>query len=307
MNSINDQENALEPAWADLPEGNAAGVFGKDDVLGTLNRQTPKSVLSAASTVKEGRVFPLNLSLSEPDPPLFNRKIADHHPFTTPRGNMDDYLDNFYPQSASHWDGFLHVPDKQVGFYNGHGVGVHGMHHWAEKGIVGRGVVLDLSEAILKQGGQDAYFESTAYTLEDLIEAQKKANVAFKRGDILMLRTGWISWYRGLSLQEKNEVKESRKAPGLLAAPEVFEFLWNNGFVALVSDSPGVETLPSVSEGSIHQKVLSRLGMPLGELWWLDDLYEHCKEQNNFECMVTSSPLNLVGGVGSPANALAIK
>jgi kynurenine formamidase len=42
-------------------------------------------------------------------------------------------------------------------------------------------------------------------------------------------------------------------------------------------------------------------------LWNLEKLAEKCAADGRYEFMVTVKPLNLVGGVGSPANAIAIK
>ena len=47
-------------------------------------------------------------------------------------------------------------------------------------------------------------------------------------------------------------------------------------------------------------------GMPMGELWDLEELAEECKRQNRWSFFFTSSPLNIQGGVASPPNALAI-
>jgi hypothetical protein len=49
------------------------------------------------------------------------------------------------------------------------------------------------------------------------------------------------------------------------------------------------------------------LGMPIGEMWYLEALAEDCAADGVYEFMLTSAPLNLLGGVGSPANAIAIK
>ena len=49
------------------------------------------------------------------------------------------------------------------------------------------------------------------------------------------------------------------------------------------------------------------LGIVLGELFNLEALAVDCAKDNVWECMVTIKPLNLVGGVGSPPNAAAIK
>lgn len=47
--------------------------------------------------------------------------------------------------------------------------------------------------------------------------------------------------------------------------------------------------------------------MPLGELWRLGPLAADCAEDGVFEALLTSAPLNVAGGAGSPANALALK
>ncbi|WP_403021160.1 cyclase family protein [Salinibacterium sp. GXW1014] len=295
-----------EPLWRDLPEGSAHGLFGADDVFGTLNRQTSATVLEAIAAASTGRVFSLNLSLTEPDPPLFQRQMPRHRVFTTPRGNLDDVLDNFYPQSSSQWDGFLHVPDPELGFYNGLGRDRHGVHHWAERGIVGRGVVLDISEALWAAGGADAFSSKTSVGVGALEAAREASGVEYRRGDILLLRTGWVAWYRGLDVEQRREVQSTRMAPGIEGSAEMAEYLWDNGFIAVASDAPGVEALPS-GPGSIHQRVLARLGMPLGEMWWLDDLAADCVADGRHDCLVVSSPLNIPGGVGSPANAIAIR
>jgi hypothetical protein len=57
----------------------------------------------------------------------------------------------------------------------------------------------------------------------------------------------------------------------------------------------------------MHQQLIALLGMAIGELWRLDELAEDCARDGIYEFLVVSKPLNLVGGVGSPANAVAIK
>lgn len=56
----------------------------------------------------------------------------------------------------------------------------------------------------------------------------------------------------------------------------------------------------------LHQYFLSLFGLPIGELWDLKALGEHCKKVGRYEFLLTSVPLNVPGGVGSPPNALAI-
>jgi hypothetical protein len=56
-----------------------------------------------------------------------------------------------------------------------------------------------------------------------------------------------------------------------------------------------------------HTVLLPMLGLPLGEMFFLDDLADDCARDGNYQFMFTSAPLNLPHGVASPPNALAIK
>jgi hypothetical protein len=52
--------------------------------------------------------------------------------------------------------------------------------------------------------------------------------------------------------------------------------------------------------------MLPLLGMALGELFVLDRLAELCASEGRWEFLFVAVPLNLPGGVGSPANAIAV-
>jgi hypothetical protein len=47
--------------------------------------------------------------------------------------------------------------------------------------------------------------------------------------------------------------------------------------------------------------------MALGELGWLADLADDCRGDERYTMFLTSAPLNVPGGVSSPANAVAFK
>jgi hypothetical protein len=53
--------------------------------------------------------------------------------------------------------------------------------------------------------------------------------------------------------------------------------------------------------------LIGQFGMALGELWWLSDLASDCAADRSYEMFLVSTPLNAPGGIGSPANAVAIK
>jgi hypothetical protein len=57
----------------------------------------------------------------------------------------------------------------------------------------------------------------------------------------------------------------------------------------------------------MHRPLIALLGLLLGECWKLDELAAACAADGKYEFLLTAKPLNLIGGVGSPANALAVK
>ena len=109
----------------------------------------------------------------------------------------DDYV--FMPlQAASQWDGLAHVfYDDQL--YNGFpssDVGPHGALHCSidkmAKGIVGRGVLLDIAR--LK--GVDWLQAGEVITPDDLDAAAERQGVEVGAGDILFFRTGWRTKFK---------------------------------------------------------------------------------------------------------------
>ena len=77
----------------------------------------------------------------------------------------------------------------------------------------------------------------------------------------------------------------------------------------MAADNPAIEAWPHKLEVDqyIHFRLIPLLGMPMGEMWFVDDLAADCAEDGVYEFLLTSAPLNVLGGVGSPPNALAIK
>jgi kynurenine formamidase len=90
-------------------------------------------------------------------------------------------------------------------------------------------------------------------------------------------------------------------------------YLWDAHVAAVVADNPSVEVWPYDASdaafpfGFLHRVLIGQFGMALGELWWLDDLALACRRDGRYEVFLTAAPLNVPGGVGSPANALAFK
>lgn len=93
--------------------------------------------------------------------------------------------------------------------------------------------------------------------------------------------------------------------PGLESSLSVLGFLWDTQIAAVAGDCPGFEAWPP-SEQPMHQILLSGFGMPIGELFDLEELARECERQGRWTFFLTSQVLNVKGGVASPPNAIAI-
>jgi kynurenine formamidase len=145
----------------------------------------------------------------------------------------------------------------------------------------------------------------------DLVETLAAQGSAVEPGDVLLIRTGWIAWYRSLDDGARAELAAHRpRTCGLRPGRETAGVLWDMHIAALAMDNPAVEVWPPTSfdeEGFAHVALLPLLGLPLGELWDLDRLADDCASDGVYTSFFTAAPLNVHGGVGSPANAIAIK
>lgn len=56
----------------------------------------------------------------------------------------------------------------------------------------------------------------------------------------------------------------------------------------------------------LHEHLLAMQGTLIGEMWDLEGLAAMCQQHGKYSFLLTSSPLNVAGGVGSPPNAIAI-
>ncbi len=316
---------APSPKYEELPiieatgDRHAWGVFGKHDQLGAINRLTPQRMARAASLVRNGKFFNLSLPLDQPNPPVVDsRKPYRHQVFATNRNTRDDKIDDFYLQASSQLDALRHMRFREFGFYNGledddAEKGALGIHHWADHGIVGRGVLLDVARHLERQGAPLDLTRDTPLDEALLEQALRAQGVETEEGDILLLRTGWMGHYKSLTPEERERLPRhlgpgGLATPGLKATPAVAAFLWDRGFALVAADNPAVEDTPgSPDVGFLHRRLIPLLGLALGELWDLEALAEDCADDGVYECMVVSVPLNLPGGVGSPANAIALK
>lgn len=309
-------EEVTEPRYDDLPELGALGVRHAWDVmpapLGTLSRLAPADVVRAAGLVRTGEAFPLNLALDFFDPPLFGRAATEHRVFPYDRNSLEDMLDSFNPQSGSQWDGLGHVRAREHGWFGGITAEekarvVLGIHHWAARGIVGRGVLLDVAAHRERTGTPYDPFGNEPVTAEELATIARVADVELRRGDILCLRFGWTREYRKRLAAGEDMPSAVKAWAGLSGLESTARFLWDNGIAAVAADNPAVERGPGDREdGSLHRRLIPALGFALAELLDLEALATACAAQGRAEFLFVGVPLPITGGVSSPSNAIAL-
>ena len=294
------------------------GLFGDEDNVGLLNLLTSDRVVRAALLVRTGSVFPLDAPYDAFLPPPSPHRSAPRHNLVHEAGSIhfDDVHDNYYPQVSSQWDSLGHVGYASDSFYNGATEAdiVAGrrntIDHWAKRGIVGRGVLLDVSRALAEAGKEFDPGTGFAIEVEHLEMARRMANVDYQPGDVLILHTGFVSWYLKQPRGIRDSLRQSVTTVGIASSEEMCRYLWNSHAAAIGSDTFAIEAFPpdfDAPYGFMHRILIGQFGMALGELWATSDLASDCARDGIYEFLFVSAPMHVPGGLGSPANALAIK
>ena len=215
-----------------------------------MNLLSPAAVVRAAHAVKTGEVYPLDIPSDFMDPPLFQRGASRLTQLERQPGySFDDVRDNVYSQGASQWDALCHVAYDRDQFYNGVTAQQvrddhrNTIHHWATRGIAGRGVLLDVAAVVSARGNPG---ESIPITVTDLEEARAAAGFEFEQGDILIIHTGFLDWYGEQETAERTRLalRDRITATGIEHTEQMAEYLWDAGISACLSDTGGVEVMP---------------------------------------------------------------
>ena len=308
--------------------GTAWGLWGTADQLGTLNHLTPERVLAARGSIVTGDVVPLNLPLTEFDPPIIaHRGSIEHTVFGLNEFHRDDRIDSLFLQASTQIDGLRHFGHPDRGFYNDTdptrlvaGQPDLGIQAVAQRGIAGRGLLIDVGAYRAAAGRPIDQTLNEQIPIEDLDATLEWQGSSILPGDIIMIRTGWLQCFR----QRTGRSDGVRRSPGLRQTEDTAAWLWDHQVSVAASDNIALEAWPptessltvdaeltgvmpkSSHSGMLHRILIPLLGLSIGELWVLDELAVACSNRGRYDVFVTAQPLNLLGGVGSPANAMAI-
>ena len=297
------------------------GRWGADDELGTLNFVTPEDIVRAAGLIRKGKVFALGLPLDQKlQSGLFGGRWNPIHTMLATgtdaiSGNQDErprlrYADdaiNMPCQASTQWDALAHIflDDKMYNGYDArlvdsNGARRNGIEHTRNR-MVGRGVLLDVARV----KGVDALEDGKRISNRDLDDTAAAQGVEVRRGDFVIVRTGQQEAYLA-----KGDwgTYAGGDAPGL--AFETAYWIHEKEIAAICTDTWGCEVRPNETPEANqpwHWVVIPKIGITMGEIFYLKELAEDCAEDRIYEFFFCAPPLNLPGGCGSPINPQAIK
>jgi kynurenine formamidase len=179
-----------------------------------------------------------------------------------------------------------------------------GLEHMAFHGVQGRGVLVDLAHHL----GHDWRGVNRA-TLEEILAAD---HVVVEPGDVLLLHTGFATEVLAMN-RNPDPVKIHTMCAYLDARDEsLLDWIAESQISALVADNYAVEGLLGKDRDPsrhsflpIHHLCLFKLGVPLGEMWFLHELATWLREHDRSRFLLTAPPLRLPGIVGSPVTPIA--
>jgi hypothetical protein len=241
-------------------------------------------------------------------------------------------------QYSTQWDSLAHVGQQfdvdgdgkpEMVFYNGFRAGEHvvgpvdyrggkevatgghvgaaklGIENVAVSCVQGRAVMIDLHAHFGRERKMVGY--------EDLMTVMQKDKVVVEQGDFVCFRTGFdrvlleMNRKPDESIHHICAVLDGRDA-------RLQQWVTDSGAVALIADNYAVESHPArpcapdadhCASLPLHAHCLFRLGVYLGEIWYLSELADWLRSRGRNRFLLTAPPLRLPGAVGSPATPVA--
>jgi kynurenine formamidase len=258
--------------------------------------------------------------------PSFDLPLKDINPMHT--DVVCDDAVTIYNQYSTQWDSLAHIGSHfdadgdgvaERVYYNGWNVrdpatgkpiygdiGAYalGIHNMAESGVQGRGVLIDLHAHYGDERHQVSY--------EELMRIMEADKVVVEEGDMLCLHTGLGQMI--MDMRGNPDPKVRTSCPVLDGSDErLLKWVTHSGIVVLASDALAVEQSTQLHREMhapgpvlpLHELCLFKLGVHLGELWYLTELARWLRANKRSRFFLTAPPLRMPGAVGSPVTPVA--
>ncbi|KQP64084.1 MULTISPECIES: cyclase family protein [unclassified Nocardioides] len=299
------------------------GKWGPDDEVGGLNYLGPEQVVAAAGLISSGKVFTLQRLIGDPkgDPvwpgrtPAERTQILDESNWDGDDGPAfpgglhyaDDKI-NAFLQGSTQYDALGHVwYGGQL--WNGYdarttigGLDKASIQPIAERGVVGRAVLLDMA----RFRGKETLAAAETYTHEDLLACAEAQGVELRKRDILIIRTNYLQLFFELG----DKFYEGFCEPGLVYSPELVQWFADMEIPNLVTDTIANEVTFDPNNGValvLHNALMRNLGVTLTEIADLEALAADCAEDGRYEFFYAAAPLKVARGSGAPVNPIVVK
>lgn len=312
---------SLEELLKDAPSN--WGKWGPDDEIGSLNYLTSQEVLRGIGSVSKGEVHTLQRLINDPkgDPvwpgrsPAERTMILDESTWDSddapqfPGGlhYADDKI-NAFLQGSTQYDALGHVwyGGKLWNGYDARttvgGMDKASVEPIAQRGVVGRGVLLDMA----RFRGKDALDKGETFTHEDLLACAEQQGVTIEKHDILVIRTNFLQRF----FEEGDAFYDGFNEPGLVYSPELVQWFQDMEIPNLVTDTIANEVTTDPNNGValvLHNALMRNLGVTLTEICDLETLAASSADDKQYTFLYTAAPLKVHRATGSPVNPIAIK
>lgn len=302
------------------------GKWGSDDELGCLNYLDEHQVLRGVQEVVSGEIFTLQVPMGHPhgDPMapsrrgIERRNVLDESAWDPARKDRPEYPGglhcaddkaSMFLQGSTQYDALGHVwYDGQL--WNGYdaqttvgGLSKASIQPIAERGIAGRGVLIDMA----RHRGRRFLAPAETFSHQDLEEAAEAQGVTIELRDVLVVRTGFLTYFYSV---DSGEFYRDFSEPGLTYSAELVEWFDAMQIPNLVTDTIANEVMRDPVSGvmlPLHCALMRNLGVVMAEICWLDDLATACAADQRWTFLYTAAPLKVVEGTGAPVNPIVIR
>ena len=173
----------------------------------------------------------------------------------------------------------------------------------AERGIVGRGVLLDMAA----YKGKFALDKGDVLGPEDILGCAAKQGVTIKKRDILCLRIGFLQllYVQGPEVFYANFIE-----PGMTYSPELVDWFHQMEIPCFATDtiSNEIELDPELGvQLPLHCALMRNLGIIFTEICNFERMAQDCHADGQWDFLFMATPLKVREGTGAPLNVIAVK
>ena len=172
----------------------------------------------------------------------------------------------------------------------------------ADKGIAGRAILVDWYRWAKQNKKTIEVTSSYGVPFEEIVQVLEYQGIdqkSIRAGDIVLIRFGYIEQYTSMDPDKRAQLHNHYKSNkpdniGIKPSQNLLKFLWEHKIAAVGGDGRSFEVWPCTElKWHLHEWLLAGWGMPIGELFDLEALSEHCHEKKRYTFFISSAPMNV--------------